>query len=384
MTKETKKSVINYKGNEFTISGTYKFLDEYKLWKKTCEDVSSKRMLSEGRKIRREREGKKVGQIDTKSGQPHPDDLYGQLEQHVTANYRRDNSPNKGGTGTFNLLRKINQFMKDFPDVGILTEEHREDLEKFKKDIDDFNKPNSTLNPRNITFKSPSKYDKKGKNIGGPKEVDVYFGHYANEWFKTKYPEAKKAPPKWYSTSKNTANPPLAQALFGKGELVKVGLKQVIDIAIAELNKDIDNVNIVVRRPSMLNRFKSIRKHVFSLLNNKNLFNKNGVPNLTKMAQTFQGMRFTIEGRTAGRRYAGTEKESLARTAGIDVPAGNIKTFTLQKIGRQAMASLIVAVVGKGKSKKLRWGGYLRLRGLKVPEEAQDDVKKSWYEYLWG
>ena len=102
------------------------------------------------------------------------------------------------------------------------------------------------------------------------------------------------------------------------------------------------------------------------------------------MAQTFQGMRFTIEGRTAGRRYAGTEKESLARTAGIDVPAGNIKTFSLQKIGRQAMASLIVAVVGKGKSKKLRWGGYLRLRGLKVPEAPEDNVKKSWHEYLWG
>ena len=266
MVKETKKSVINYKGNEFTVSGSYKFIQEYEVWKTVCEGISSKRLLSEGRKIRREREGKKKGTIDTKSGQPHPDDLYGQLRQHVTSAYRREKSPNKGGTGTFTLLNDIDEIMKDFPDIGILTEEHREDLEAFKKKIDGFNEPNSTLNPRNITFKSPKKYDKKGKNIGGADEVEVYYGHYANEWFKTKYPDAKKAPAKWYSTSKNTANPPLAQALFGKGDLVKIGLKQVIDIAIAELDKDIDNVNIVVRRPSLLNRFKSIRKHDFSLL----------------------------------------------------------------------------------------------------------------------
>ena len=48
------------------------------------------------------------------------------------------------------------------------------------------------------------------------------------------------------------------------------------------------------------------------------------------------------------------------------------------------MASLIVAVVGKGKSKKLRWGDYLNVRGLKVPQEVEDNVKKSWHEYLWG
>ena len=62
MVKETKKSVINYKGNEFTVSGSYKFIQEYEVWKTVCEGISSERLLSEGRKIRREREGKKKDQ----------------------------------------------------------------------------------------------------------------------------------------------------------------------------------------------------------------------------------------------------------------------------------------------------------------------------------
>ena len=48
------------------------------------------------------------------------------------------------------------------------------------------------------------------------------------------------------------------------------------------------------------------------------------------------------------------------------------------------MASLIVEIVGKGKSKRLRWGEYLNLKGLKVPEVEKDNVKKSWIEYLWS
>ena len=381
-----KKAVISLNGNDITINGTYKFIDEYNKWEKKCQSISSKRLLSEGRKIRRDREGKKKGQIDTKSGQAHPNTLYGQLEQHVTSSYRRDNSPNKGGTGTFTLLKDIQQFMKDFPNVGFLTEEHREDLEAFKKKIDKYAEPNSTLNPKNITFKSPKKFDNKGKNLGsGEESKEVYYGHYANKWFKTKYPDAKQAPETWYSKSKNSANPPLAQALFGRGDLVKIGLKDVIDIAIAELNKGIENIDVQVRRPSELSRFSAIRKHVFSLLNNKSLFSKGGRPNLNKMAASFQGMRFTIAGRTKGRKYAGTEKESLSFVAGLEeIPAGNIKYFTLKPFQRQAMASLIVAVVGKGKSKKLRWGDYLNVKGLKVPQEVEDNVKKSWHEYLWG
>jgi len=380
-----KKAVISLKGSDITVNGVYKFLEQYETWKQKCSSISSKRMMSEGRKIRKPRENKKVGQVDTKSGQAHPDNLYLQLEQHVTSSYRRDNSPNKGSTGTFKLLADIDEFMKDFKDIGVMTEEHRIDLEKFQKEIDDFNKPNGTLNPRNITFKSPKKYDSKGKNLGTKEDTEVLYGHFANDWFSKKYPKAKKAPKEWYSSSKNTANPPLAQALFGRGNLVKIGLKDVIDIAVAELDKAIESIELLVRRPSQLSRFKSIRKHVFGLLNNKDMFSKGGRPNLNKMAASFTGLRFTIEGTNKdGKKYS-SEKRSLAYVANLNiVPSGDIKYFTLKPFQQQAMSSLIVAVVGKGKSKKLRWGEYLNLKGLKVPEEAEDNVKKSWIEYLWS
>ena len=101
-----------------------------------------------------------------------------------------------------------------------------------------FAEPNSTLNPRNITFKSPKKYDSKGNNLGTKDDMEVYYGHYANDWFSKKYPKAKKAPKEWYNKSKNSANPPLAQALFGRGNLVKIGLKDEIDIAVVGLDKD--------------------------------------------------------------------------------------------------------------------------------------------------
>ena len=380
----TKKAVLNIKGNKITVNGVYKFLEQYDAWKKKCTSISSKRMMSEGRKIRKPRENKKVGTVDTRSGQPHPANLYLQLEQHVTSNYRRDNSPNKGTTGTFRLLADIDEFMEDFKDVGIMTEEHRKDLEQFQKDINEFAEPNSTLNPKNITFKSPKKYDSKGNNLGTKDDMEVYYGHYANDWFSKKYPKAKKAPKEWYSKSKNSANPPLAQALFGRGNLVKIGLKDVIDIAVAELDKAIESVELVVRRPSQLSNFMSIRKHVFSLLNNKDMFRKGGKPNLNKMAASFAGLRFTIKGRKKDRKKYIPEKRALALIGGIPVPAAEIKYFTLQPFGNQAMSSLIVAIVGKGKSRRLRWGEYLNLKGLKVPEVEQDDVKKSWIEYLWS
>ena len=379
-----KKAVLNIKGNKITVNGVYKFLEQYDAWKKKCASISSKRMMSEGRKIRKPRENKKVGTVDTRSGQPHPANLYLQLEQHVTSNYRRDNSPNKGTTGTFRLLADIDEFMEDFKDVGIMTEEHRKDLEQFQKDINEFAEPNSTLNPKNITFKSPKKYDSKGNNLGTKDDMEVYYGHYANDWFSKKYPKAKKAPKEWYSKSKNSANPPLAQALFGRGNLVKIGLKDVIDIAVVELDKAIESVELVVRRPSQLSNFMSIRKHVFSLLNNKDMFRKGGKPNLSKMAASFAGLRFTIKGRKKGSKRFIEEKRSLALIGGIPTPAAEIKYFTLQSFGNQAMSSLIVAIVGKGKSRRLRWGEYLNLKGLKVPEVEQDNVKKSWIEYLWS
>ena len=48
-----KKAVVSLKGSDITINGVYKFLEQYKTWKKKCSSISSKRMMSEGRKIKK-------------------------------------------------------------------------------------------------------------------------------------------------------------------------------------------------------------------------------------------------------------------------------------------------------------------------------------------
>lgn len=367
---EKKKSVIKVGNTDIEVRGSFKFIDEYEAWVKKCQGIGRKKLLSEGRRIRKPREGKKVGQIDTKSGQLHPANLYLQLKEHVTSGYRRDRSPNKGSTGAFTLLDDIEEFMEEFKEDKILLVSHVKKLQEFQEAIEGFEEATSTLNPRNTVFNFPAKSDADGNAIG--KEKDQVYGHYANEWYNKKY--GKKAPPTWYSDTPNTANPPLAQALFGRGDLIKVGLKDILKIALAESNKAIENMHLQVNLPSKLAIFPPVRKHVLGLLKRKALFKENGIPKLAEMANTFSGMKFTLDNKK-------TSKEALSKIAGIEPPAGQIKTFSLKPFQATAMSSLIVAVIGKGKSKKLAWGEHLNLKGLKVP---QDDIQKSWHEYLWS
>ena len=75
----------------------------------------------------------------------------------------------------------------------------------------------------------------------------------------------------------------------------------------------------------------------------------------------------------------------IAFASNVPEPSGKIKTFSLsKKFGASAMASLIKEVIGK-KTYRLRWGEYLNLKGLTIPkkETKDDNVEKSWIEYIW-
>ena len=256
----------------------YEFKKFYDTWLKVCEGISSKQILSDGRR----KDGKIV--------RPTPRTLYGQLEEHVTSAFRRPNSKNDGTDGTFKLLEEIRKFMnEDYK--GVLLEVHRKKLADFRDRLEKFEGA-SSYNPKRIFFTRPARWVKSGKKAGqaiGTKTVKVY-GHYADEYYKAKYQNKEgyqgKAPESWYSTDiDGSQNPPLAQALFGNGELVKIGLITIIDRAIEELDNPIDNISIVAKRPSELRRIPSVRKHVFSLLRNKSMFRRGGRPNLKRMAQ---------------------------------------------------------------------------------------------------
>ena len=113
------------------------------------------------------------------------------------------------------------------------------------------------------------------------------------------------------------------------------------------------------------------------------MFRKGGRPNLGKMAQSFVGMRFALmKGRS---RSAASPKKIVAFVGKIPEPSGEVNTFSLtNKFKETAMASLIRAVIAK-ETYKLRWGEFLNMKGMKVPQKTQeeDKVEKAWFDYLW-
>jgi hypothetical protein len=378
MVKKTKKASKQFFDNVIEYEGDFDFPKLYEDWKASCKKHDSKAIMSMGR------------MKDGKRERTNPKDLYDQLEEHVTAAYRRPNSPNKGNTGTYKLLQQIDKFFtKTYK--GVLLEAHRPILLNFKRKLSKFNQAGSTLNPRNITFTRPARFETRGKNKGkaiGDKTIVIY-GHYADEYYKAKY-EGKAgyqgvAPDSWIKTVKNKANPPLAQALFGGGELVSVGLIQVVNTAIQELDKGYHMViKVKGGRVQDLSTITSLRKHVFKLLRDKSMFRKGGRPNLSAMASSLMGVRFQIGERATGDKRLVHPKRIIAYVTKTPKPSGEIKSFSFgETIGTTAMASLIRKVVKK-KQYRLRWGEFLNMKGMTVPKEEKNEVKKAWIEYLWG
>ena len=147
----------------------------------------------------------------------------------------------------------------------------------------------------------------------------------------------------------------MAQALFGGGELVTVGLVQVVNTAIQELDK---GYHMIIKpkggKVSGLSAITSLRKHVFKLLKDKSMFRKGGKPNLSAMASSLMGVRFPIGQKATGRGKA-DPKKIIAFATSTPQPSGQIKSFSFgDTIGTTAMASLIRAVVKK-KQYRLRW-----------------------------
>ena len=113
------------------------------------------------------------------------------------------------------------------------------------------------------------------------------------------------------------------------------------------------------------------------------MFRKGGRPNLNAMASSLMGVRFQIGQKATGRGKA-DPKKIIAFATSTPQPSGQIKSFSFgDTIGTTAMASLIKAVVKK-KQYRLRWGEFLNIKGMTVPKEKENEVKKAWIEYLWG
>ena len=355
-------------------SPTLDFIADYIAWETKCKGISDKDIQSEGRKTK---EGKKSV----------PNTLFGQLEQHVTSAYRRPNSSNRGDKGVFEVLKDIAKTIKG---KKILTKENLEDLEKIQDKLAIFEQAGSKLNPRNILFHTPTSFDKVkrgGKTvvIASDDEEPIY-GHYVDDYFVAKYPEKNyEVKDGWHSKTKNKANPPLAQALFGSGDGgglgIQKGLIDIVDSAIEELKKEgIDLYTIGVKRASALALMGGIRKWVNNNIKNPRFYPENsGKINLTEIANALRAETFTVVNEKEQKLLilAATDKK-------IDF-AQDVKEYRIGKISSQVMGTLIKEVIARGRQEniKVRNGYYLRLRGLSdPPSDTWKDIKKSWQDIL--
>ena len=369
---KTKKSTIDVNGSTVQIP-TYKFRQEYLAWKTKCDKITSETMASTGSKYA------------DKNRQTYPRSLYLQLKNHVNK-YLRPNSSNTGNDGVYLLLEKINDLVTK---TKLFTKDNLEDFNEFLDILDDI-EDDPKLNPRNTLFTRPAGW-KKGKRL--PKdnktravnEITItddapqkIYGHYRDNYFEDKYglPEKKK----WWSTAENTANPPLAQAIFGNGELIQRGLKSIIELAIEEITgTPISKIELKIQRNAgSLARIPSVRKQVFALLKRSDLFTA-GKPKLKQMATILQGMDFVVGTKSFGARAAKPQK-IIQYVANLPDFPNQVERFSLKPFGEGSMASLIMEVVGK-KTYKLKNGNYLDIKGrTEVPKQ---EVKKSWMEQLW-
>ncbi len=367
----TKKSKINVNGSTVTLPN-YNFKKQYNAWKNKLSGISNEKIASTGSPYVKEG-GSKRG--------PYPENLYLQLKEHVRK-FLRAGSSNTGNDGLFEVLEEIEELLLKRKYITA------DDLEKLELYVNAIAKieDNEKLNPRNTLFTRPTDWkiagksttDSRAKNkiqILDEKPQEIY-GHYRDNFFEDKYgvPEKKK----WWSTELNTANPPLAQAIFGKGDLVTVGLLEILNKAIDELEKKPIGIQLKVQRNAdSLALIPSVRKQIFALLKRTDLFS-NGKPKLKQMASILSSMEFVVGDKSYGARSASPSR-IITFVGNLPEFAGPTEVFSLKPFGPNVMANLIMKVIGR-KTYKLKNGNYLDIKGkTEVPKE----VKKSWMELLW-
>lgn len=352
MPKKTKKATMKTSnGVEYQIDGQYDFKQKYADWVDDCKGQSKEKIMSVGKK-----------------GNPKPENLYLQLEQHVTENWVRPQSRNKGkNKGVFQLLKLINKSMTQ---KDIYTNKDVDEIKSYIRRIKvRYEAAESSYNPRNILFTRKAKFS-GSKSAGNFKieddsDVEIY-GHYADDFFAAKY-GGKLAPSSWHSTSMNTANPPLAQALFGKGNLITVGLLDVLEEAVKQLESmRITYMAFNPYRIGNLSEIKSVKDFVNDILDNPELF-KNGSPKYSQIARAIEGKRFTVGGKS----------DTVTDAAKLAALPSDIESFNLQRISTGQVKALLGKIAGK--TKKLESGDYLNIKGF-----SQVPVKKSWAELIRG
>tara|TARA_R110002051_G_scaffold259450_1_gene319295 strand:+ start:1462 stop:2628 length:1167 start_codon:yes stop_codon:yes gene_type:complete len=182
-------------------------------------------------------------------------------QQGLTGRLQGDKSPSpdtsgKGGSEIIGIITNI----VDGEDIGI------DDIIKLNKVrllMDSYSKPKNPLNPRNISF-TDKEIDEDSGKVADEEEV---YGHYRTKNYENKrkikmkkFPKrdlkpAPACPESWYNYSKDVAEPPFWQVMYGRGGDVKItsskSLHEIIEEGIEALK---DGVGISPENPIKLGK----------------------------------------------------------------------------------------------------------------------------------
>lgn len=352
--------------------------------------------------------------------------LYEATLAHIDSNYQRPNQPKRRGVkGIWKRMDTI--FGKE---LELIT---REDMDKFKtlqKQLKILNK-NTKRNPRNIVFNVSTGAKKVGDKFV-PEAKETVYGHYRTDGYvevRNKVHGKKEKPldnKDWYSSSPNTAEPPLWQSMFAgsseskkDGDVVTKGLLHIVEIMI-EIDKKppppiITNIDFKGLKFKMEEKAISLsldstgslatefEKRLVNAMKNPNNFKRGHMSHIIKYGNLLEEMGRPFRNVTISQEFLKTyqiaefilEEENLVEVEFVDFSfTGVFLNYAINKIVR-GKNSVIMAPDGK-RPFQLR-GSYKSTNSFsgeweskyddairRIKAKKQTKVKKSWGYSLWG
>ena len=185
------------------------YLEEYNIWAEKCKQLS----------------GETIGLRRSSNT------MWDYLDDHVVK--PRPKSKNDGTTGVYTDLPRFHRMMSR---TKIPKEKEIKELMNMKQFLEEL-KTHPSLSPRNTLFSRPKKFSRTGK-YSKKEGKDSIFGHYLDSFFAAKHGTPNKESDNWVSTSRDTAEPPAHQALYGGGKpkLFDKGLYEIILLGLEEID----------------------------------------------------------------------------------------------------------------------------------------------------
>lgn len=381
-----KKNFQPHKGNKVNQGGKFPFIENYKLWRKTCQGISGADMHTK-----------------------HVDNLYMFLKNHMKNNIRAG-SRNKGrdGQGAIQFLEIIDTFVDT---EGLFQEGQAQMIKDQAATLETFflegqEKGGPARDPAFILFTETEKTARGQKKTGRTVQ-----GHYATEWYVKRNKGATQAPDEFFahinSPENGGGNPP-HQALFSKSKTKYANPKGLLWL-MKEATESLDEMDmevIVDTIPSGvdevdLDEIKSVESFFNDVVRNESFWNAGGRLLTRKVRAELQATTFEVKPneQTPARKITNVGKEDEK-----DSLTGDVVSFRLTATATPILNLVDRALKRKNTNKAPNdyraWQGdrktgfdYRKTAREKYPDTYQDDdfklnpnqkvISKMWQQLLW-